>query len=310
MSTARPTLSRLELRCPPLPQTLMEAMELLNQPDRLEVRSVTRLVERDPVVVARLLQIVNSAYYGLRRTVSSIERAVVLLGPVSVAGIIIGMQMLRLRNALPAQTLACFHRLSQHSLATAFLTRHLLELMHPRASGQLSIGFTAGLLHDFGKIILVYNFPDEAVAFYEQQRLAKAVQAHDEQELERLLFGFDHTEAGEYVAHKLNFPDVLIDAIRFHHVPEQTPPSSEAYWLTPAIAVADRIARVMGYAFTQSLLPTEALKHPAWQLLLEQYQAVEWTPEDLLLHCMQQQEHLSQHIQSLSLPTPPTRIRP
>ncbi|CAM3308350.1 HDOD domain-containing protein [Rhodothermus bifroesti] len=310
MSTARPTLSRLELRCPPLPQTLTEAVGLLNQPDQLEVRAVTRLVERDPVVVARLLQIVNSAYYGLRRTVSSVERAVVLLGPVSVAGIIIGMQMLRLRAALPSQTLACFHRLSQHSLATAFLARHLLGLMHPRASNQLSIGFTAGLLHDFGKIILVYNFPDEAVAFYDQQRLTQTVQARDEQELERLLFGFDHTEAGEYVAHKLNFPDVLIDTIRFHHAPDQTPPSREAYWLTPAIAVADRIARTMGYAFTHPLHPDEALNHPAWALLLDQYQAVEWTPESLLTHCMQQQEYLGQHVQSLSLPNPPTRTRP
>ncbi len=309
MPAARPILSQLELRCPPLPQTLVEAMKLLNQPDRLEVGPVTRLVERDPVVVARLLQIVNSAYYGLRRTVSSVERAVVLLGPLSVAGIIVSMHMLRLRTTLPSSALTCFNRLAQHCQATAFLARHLLEMLGPRPNVQASVGFTAGLLHDFGKIILLYNFPVEAVGFYEQQRLRDEVQARDERELEQLLFGCDHTEAGEYVARKLNFPDVLIDVIRYHHVPAQTPSVSEAYMIMPAVAVADLVARTMGYAFTHPLTPTQCLHDSAWQLLIARYKLTEWTPERLLTHLQDQQEHLDHHIQHLTLPNPLQRNR-
>jgi len=309
MHAARPTLSRLELRCPPLPQTLVEAMKLLNRPDQLEVKPITRLVERDPVVVARLLQIVNSAYYGLRRTVSSVERAVVLLGPVSVAGIIVGMHMLQLRTTLPGSAMACFNRLAQHCQATAFLARHLLETVLPRLSGQTSVGFTAGLLHDFGKIILIYNFPGEAVGFYEQQRLQNEVQASDERHLEQLLFGCDHTEAGEYVARKLNFPDVLVDVIRYHHVPHQTPATSEAYMITPAVAVADLVARTMGYAFTHPLTPEQYLEHPAWRLLQQRYNLSDWTPRSLLTHLQEQQEFLDQHVQHLSLPNPLQRNR-
>lgn len=301
---ARPTLSRLELQCPPLPQTLVEAIRLLQQPEQLEVKPITRLVERDPVVVARLLQIVNSAYYGLRRTVSSVERAVVLLGPISVAGIIVGMQMLRLRTALPAPALVCFNRLAQHCQATAFLARHLLETVRPRLDGQTSVSFTAGLLHDFGKIILIYNFPTEAIGFYEQQRLQSEVTARDERYLEQLLFGCDHIEAGEYVARKLNFPDVLVDVIRYHHIPDQTPPSSEAYLITPAIAVANLAARTMGYAFTHSLPPEQCLTHPAWHLFQHHYELTNWTPQTLLAHLQAQQEFLDQHVQQLSLPHP------
>ena len=66
------------MRCPPLPQTLLEATNLIDQPEQLEVGPVTAMVQRDPIVVAKLLHIVNSAYYGLRRAINSVERAVVM----------------------------------------------------------------------------------------------------------------------------------------------------------------------------------------------------------------------------------------
>ena len=66
------TLGRLELRCPPPPQTLLEATKLIDEPEQLEVGPVTEMVQRDPIVVAKLLHIVNSAYYGLRRTINSV----------------------------------------------------------------------------------------------------------------------------------------------------------------------------------------------------------------------------------------------
>src|SRR5690606_24720807 len=138
------TLQRLELRCPPLPQTLLEAMQLIERPEKLEVGPVTEMVERDPIVIARLLHIVNSAYYGLRHSVSSAERAVVMLGPVAVAGIVVGMNMLKLRTTLQGPAAETFRRLTRHSVATAFLTRHILEgpprerpLSHHRASARM-----------------------------------------------------------------------------------------------------------------------------------------------------------------------------
>ena len=89
--TTKATLGGLELRCPPLPQTLLDATKLIDEPEQLEVGPVTEMVQRDPSVVAKLLHIVNSAYYGLRRTINSVERTVVMLGPVAVTGIVVGM---------------------------------------------------------------------------------------------------------------------------------------------------------------------------------------------------------------------------
>lgn len=267
---------RLELRCPPLPHTLMKAMELIDQPERQDVGQFIDMIQRDPVVVARLLHIVNSSYYGLRNSISSAERAVAMLGPVAVAGIVVGMNMLKLQKSSDNSCESCFLHLIRHSIATAFLTRHILEgpprdrtLNSGNNLDRVGVGFTAGLLHDFGKIILVYNFPAEAAAFYRQKTLNMHVNDPDALHLEQLLFGFDHTEAGELVSRKLNFPDLLVDVIRFHH--ETSPPdgSSETDQVIRAVMAANLAAKAMGFASTKASHWDNVRKHPVWNAILK-----------------------------------------
>lgn len=304
----RATLSKLELRCPPLPQTLMEAMDLIDQPEKLEVGPVTEMVQRDPIVVARLLQIVNSAYYGLRHAISSADRAVVMLGPVAVAGIVVGMNMLKLRSMLDGPAAQCFLRLIRHSVATAFLARHLLDQDAPRSMARIGVGFTSGLLHDFGKIILVYNFPEEAVKFYDMQALDQQVTDEDERHLEQLLFGCDHTEAGEYVARKLSFPDTLTDVIRLHHEPDRPTDQTETDRVVRAVAVANLATKAMGYAFTKDLSWERCVEAPVWSAFAHT-NSTRYADEVALLEDMQaQQEHLDQYVHELTSASNPDRL--
>jgi len=304
---AHSTLSHLELRSPPLPHTLVEAMDLINNPDQLEMDPVTTMVERDPIVVARLLQIVNSAYYGLQRSIDSVDRAVVMLGPVAVTGIVMGMNMLKLRNALEGPAARCFLKLVRHCIATAFLTRHLVEgpaRAYPKHSRQqirrIGASFTAGLLHDFGKIILVYNFPREAVELYERQTVSNQVTNTDSRELEQLLFGFDHTEAGEYVSRKLDFPDALTDVIRFHHEPFRTSNDPEADRLLRATAAADMASKALGYSSTSNISWETCTSDPIWAQILEtdspQYTSVEMLHDDIRA----EEDQLQEYVQSLT----------
>jgi HD-like signal output (HDOD) protein len=266
------TLSNLELRCPPLPQTLTEALDIMHSPERMEVRPVTEMVERDPGVVARLLQTVNSAYYGLQRSVSSTRRAVVMLGPVAVTGLVVGMNMLKLRSIIDGPARDAFIRLIRHNIGVAYLTRHLFTTLAPRSSASeedMSDPLTAGLLHDFGKIILVYNFPDEAIALYEGGELASQVHHPNERVMEQLVFGYDHTEAGEFTARKLNFPEPLTDVIRAHHDVNALEAQTEQSRLFRAVTAANLAAKAMGHAFSEELSWDEALEHPVWALLLE-----------------------------------------
>ncbi len=314
---AKATLGGLKLRCPPLPQTLLEATKLIDEPEQLEVGPVTEMVQRDPIVVAKLLHIVNSAYYGLRRTINSVERTVVMLGPVAVAGIVVGMNILKLNSILEGPAGRCFNRLIRHSIATAFLLRHLMEGA-PRknknfAKGKVArvgVGFTAGLLHDFGKIILIYNYPDEALDLYEKRALDAQLREPDVRAVEQLVFGCDHTEAGGYVACKLGFPDSLTDVIRFHHEPERANGDPETDRLVRATAAANLAAKVMGFALDQPLDWQTAACDPIWQRLLEldlpHFGEVTLLIEDL----QQQQEHLKQYVSAMTVgPEPPYKKR-
>lgn len=270
--SGRTTLSKLELRCPPLPQTLTEALDLMHTPEHMEVKPVTDMVERDPAVVARLLQTVNSAYYGLQRSISSTKRAVVMLGPVAVTGLVVGMNMLKLRSIVDGPAKECFLRLIRHNIAVAYLTRHLHDHLAPVSSTNDDMAgdaFTAGLLHDFGKIILVYNFSEESVALYEEQTLETQVHNPDLHQMEQLLFGYDHTEAGEFAARKLNFPDALTDIIRLHHDDDTLYRTDATGRLIRAVTAANLTAKAMGYAFPKPRAWDDVLDHPVWPLMLE-----------------------------------------
>ena len=297
------TLGRLELRCPPLPQTLVEATTLIDTPEQLEVGPVTAMVQRDPIVVAKLLHIVNSAYYGLRSAINSVERAVVMLGPVAVAGIVVGMNMLKLNSVLEGPASRCFDRLIRHSIATAFLMRHLLvggsgSGRVPRPAARAGVPFTAGLMHDFGKIILVYNFPTEALELYERRTLDAAVAAPDVRHLEQLLFGCDHTEAGEYVARKLGFPEALTDVIRFHHEPGHETGTAETDRLIRAAAAANVAAQALGYAVGPALGWKHAAAQPVWAPLLER-DLPHLGRDALLADLAAQQDALDQYVSAL-----------
>lgn len=268
------SLRRLELQLPPLPQTLPGVLELLNEPGPLDPREVVAVVRHDPAVAVRLLQKVNSAYYGLRRSVSDIERAVYMMGPSAAVDTILALNVLKLREVMEGPAGACFTRLVRHSVGTAFLARHLLEQgaggEDSREATASSNGFTEGLLHDFGKFILIYNFPEEAFALYEERAIAQYVAAEDERALEQLAFGCDHTEAGAYAASTLHFPPGLTDVMHYHHAPEQFSGDPATRRVFRAVCAANQATKAMGRAFEGAHATAASLDwaacaaHPVW----------------------------------------------
>lgn len=296
----RASFAGLELRVPPLPQTLTEALDFMQHPEQLEIAPVTTMVQRDPVVVARLLNIVNSAYYGLRHQITGADRAVVMLGPVAVAGIVVGMQMLNLRELIDGPAGRCFNRLIRHSLATAFITRDLVEGSPRERRAQVGPSFTAGLLHDFGKIILVYNFPDKAVSLYDEAAFDRQIDAVDGSELERLVFGYDHVEAGEYVARKLNFPDLLVDVVRLHHIPETAENQNETDRMIRAVAAGNLAAKAMGFGFDGSVSKEECASSPIWEAIVSLDLRTYDDPDDLVSDVMSLQEELEEYLQAMT----------
>ena len=305
-TSQRPRLSQLELRCPPLPQTLMEALDFMEHPERLEVRPVTRMVQRDPFVVARLLHIANSAYYGLRKSISSAEKAVVMLGPVAVVGVVIGMNMLRLRKTYKGIQQEALLVLIRHGLATAFLARHLLDITpssrRKPVGDHVGAGFTAGLLHDFGKLVLLHNFPDKASALYTGRLIPLPGGNHTTRMgQERTLFGYNHVEAGEYAARKLGFADVLTATIQYHHTPEKLP-HSDYQRIVWGVSIANALAHTMGFGTEFGNTHTEQLMQQATRLahwLVEQREVAYASADKLFQDLYEQQDHMQEYIHTL-----------
>ena len=250
---------------------------MMEHPEAMEVRPVSEMVEHDPAVVARLLQTVNSAFYGLQRAVTTPERAVVLLGPMAVVGLVAGMGMQRLRPLMSGPAASCAGRLIGHSVATGYLTRHILEhtpghVARSRFPKLVRSGaaFTAGLLHDLGKLILTYNFPEEAAGHYERRALADFIDGDDPLEMERLVFGCDHTEAGIFAALKLGFPDLLNDVVRLHHddgALRGNGVSTETACVLRAVRAASLLARTFGFGIGSPVLKSDCTADPIWPLL-------------------------------------------
>ena len=260
----------LNVQLPPLQNTVIEALELIRQPHGPEFEQVIDLAEHDPGMVARLLRIVNSAYYGQRRPITSIHRAVMIMGTVPVTGIVMAMSMQQAQVARPARR--PWKQLIRHSVATAFLARHLLA--HDPASAtayeperQRDV-FTAGLLHDVGKMVLLYNNPGAAAEFYLDPS-ARAQSDAEVLEQERALLGYDHVEAGVYLSERLQFPDVLTTTIAWHHRYDQLSAEKEAikHVLYPVVA-ANQAANVLGYALNHGT--TSSREADPWALLLEE----------------------------------------
>lgn len=133
-----PTLTDLDLECPPLPQTLLEAIQLMERPEPPEPEEVEALLQHDPAAVARLLRVANSAYYGLRGRIGDVRHAIVVLGPPAVVGMVMSMGMLSMKSAFDARTAAPFLNLVRHCAATAYLARLLIQRAPRPATGGRS----------------------------------------------------------------------------------------------------------------------------------------------------------------------------
>jgi len=265
------------LRLPPLPQTLAEILKVLHAPGAPTAEDVAAVIRRDPAVLTCILKHINSAYYGLRRSVTDIDRAVHMMGPKTAVGTVVSLCLLEIDELMDGPAGPCVRNLLRHSEATAFLTRYLLREAPPREqesaderSSAKSDGFTEGLLHDFGKLVLIYNYPEKAVSLYKNRVFQDYLAETDQRTLEQLVFGYDHTEAGGYAASEMNFPQGLIDVIRYHHDLDEAQGRTGAMETLKAVGAANRSTKAMGPSFA-GVHPTDikldwetCADHPVW----------------------------------------------
>src|SRR5687768_15469746 len=237
-------------KIPSIPGVYAEVVELLRRED-IGIDEIGEVVAKDLAITAKLLKLVNSAFFGLCRQVSSPAEAAVYLGIDTLKSLVLGVNAFASYEGTKIPGVS-IEKIWAHSLEVGAVARRIIESEDvPKSFGDES--FVAGLLHDIGKVILAVNVPEY------QQVLARA--AKEKIPLfvaEEEAFGANHADVAGYVLSLWGLPTRVVDAISHHHHPEPTAAAS----LNPMIAVhvADiAVHKKMGLEAPESRLSKEFL---------------------------------------------------
>ena len=222
---------------PPMPQVVMKAQELLANPDS-SAKELAELLETDAAIAAKVLKMANSAFYGLRGKVSSIQHASMVLGFNNLGDIIsvAGLQK-SLEKKLPGYGLES-EDLWRHSLSVALGSKLIASRKNPELE---MVAHTAGLIHDVGKLIL------DPFVLAEKETFESFIASEQKTFLnaEQQILGFDHAEIAAEVCQKWGIPDIISSAIRYHH----SPSASLEVELAFILHMADYISLVTGQGY-------------------------------------------------------------
>ena len=197
---------------PTIPEVYLELERQLKAED-ISLADISSSVIRDPSLTVKIMQIVNSPYYGLPLKVVDPEKAVGLLGIDFLKGILLASGLFQ-TDAQAGKHTALIDRLWEHSIHTSSIIKQIAK-MESLEGDIADTSAIAGLLHDVGKIILGVHFPDEAAAVYQlvQERKLPRWKA------ELKVLGTTHAEVGAYLLGLWGMPIDLLQAILCHHQP-------------------------------------------------------------------------------------------
>lgn len=244
----------------------------------LDSGHIAELVSRDAIVTGSILKRANNAYYGLRNAIGSITHAVDVLEPGRVAHMI-------LETARDVESTPLLTGLLAHARVTARVAHRLavgawpFEDPRPRAPGMV---FTAGLVHNYGRVVLAQSFPSRAPALFASSRETVLFDTTDWRTPEQLLFGMDAAEAGEFAARRMSLPDELVAVMASggHASPDDP---SEMTSLSLFVEVASACANAAGYDPTVSVSDMDPMNLPATDVLIERGLARQEDIQSLLL---------------------------
>ncbi len=227
-----------------LPELTLKIIKLVENPDST-ARDLNRIISNDPALGARILKVVNSAFYGLPGQIGSINRAIILLGLNAVKNIAIAASLAKLFRG--GQICPGFNAkdLWLHSIAVAAGTKQLSDRLLLGLSGE---AFLAGLIHDLGIMVEIQTRRAqfvEAFARFNKDDFLTLRQA------EELVVGATHEEFGSALCKLWKFPDSLKHVTGFHHRPMELAAGHRT--LTGLVHVADIVAARTKVGFTGSV---------------------------------------------------------
>lgn len=241
--TRREILHKSEL-IPPLPDLVVRLLAVLNKQET-EPQHLETLMQNDQVLVAKMLAMVNSPFYGLNRTIRTIKEAVMVLGFRGVRSLVLATSTAKF---LQRDYAVYGHEpkgLWLHAACVAAGSKMLAKACKLGADAAEQL-FVAGLLHDIGKLMLVP---------YLNENQRGAATAASITEFERTTIGLDHTEAGALVTAKWNLSQEIQEVVKAHH-DESGAKSDKSI---AVVRLADAVAHERGIGYLPQRAPVSVV---------------------------------------------------
>jgi HD-like signal output (HDOD) protein len=258
---------------PSVPRTYQALTEALADPDT-SLQHVSRIIEQDVGVSAKVLQLVNSAFFGIAHSMTSIQSAVAYLGINTLKNLVLSAEIFRAFK--PTRHLAGFsiETLQYHAQLTAHIAGRLPVVKH-----LSDIAVVAGMLHDVGKLILAWKLSEHFHAVL----VEAATQQCPAYQVEERMDGFSHAEIGAYLLGLWGIPYSVVEGVALHHSPTRVPHQNfDAVW---AVYVANLLAHELTQdsgspvydlnscqdEFARLGVPADSL--PAWRVMAKEVAA-------------------------------------
>ena len=230
---------------PTPPAALYKMLDALSNP-KLSMARISQTVLEDPALSSKMLKLANSPYYGFQKEVKSVEHAMVLLGVETVKALALGVSIFNTFH--DSSDLRGMNKagLWTHFLAVGFCANQIATAAQMTVP---DVAFTAGIIHDIGRLALLRLFPAESAAIIESIKNGELSLVEAEKET----FGLDHQEAGAFLADYWGLPDELHDCIALHH----NEAALEKGGITGAIYLADKICKRRQLGWTGEVITPE-----------------------------------------------------
>lgn len=197
---------------PSLPSLYFQIMEALSSPDT-SLEEIGQIISSDPSMTAKILQLVNSAFFGIARRISNPGEAVQFLGVGRVRSLVLSLHVFSCFDQIRVKNFS-IDRVWKHSMSTALVAQKIAR-MQKADRAFVDESYVAGMLHDIGKVMLAAGLPEQyekAVALATEQKLPLM-------EAEREIFGVTHAQVGAYLLGLWGLPITIVEAVAFHHNP-------------------------------------------------------------------------------------------
>lgn len=214
----------------PRPSEVVRSLnELLDLPG-VSALQAARTIERDPAMTAKLLSVINSAYYGLSHHVTEVSEAVAYLGLDVVRNLCVSNELMRSLEGNSPLTQSAVQLLTEHAVAVAHVARELLPDRH-----SASNAYAAALLCDVGLLVFAANAPEKLLEL--QVQVMRSNLPLTEVEME--VFGVHHAHVSAALLELWGLPEPIVEAVASHHDAHMLP--GETMNLAHAVYIAERI---------------------------------------------------------------------